>query len=160
MAGGRPTEYRPEYSEQVTKLCILGATDKDIADFFNVSEQTVNAWKEKHPEFLESLKQGKIEADLKVANSLYKKARGGYLISSQKAFVDRMGEEHVIEVQDEAQPDTTACIFWLKNRQPDKWREKQEVQHSGEVKTGDIDPEKFEELKRLALLNATPNKGD
>lgn len=133
MAGGRPTEYQQSYNEQAYKLCLLGATDKELGDFFNVSEQTINTWKEKHPEFLESLKSGKVEADARVARSLYKKAVGGYLVASQKAFVDRNGEEHVIDVQDEMPPDTTAAIFWLKNRQPDKWREKNEIAHSGGI---------------------------
>ena len=55
------------------------------------------------------------------------------MVNSQKAFVDKMGNEHVIDVSDEMPPDTTAAIFWLKNRQPDKWREKQELAHSGDV---------------------------
>lgn len=133
MAGGRPTEFRDAYCDQAYKLCLLGATDVQLADFFEVSEQTINAWKHKHPEFLESLKRGKIEADCKVAQALYKKAIGGYLVNSQKAFVDKMGQEHVIDVADEAAPDTTAAIFWLKNRQPELWREKQEVQLEGKV---------------------------
>ena len=53
---GRPTRYKQEYAEQALKLCRLGAKDSELADFFQVSEQTINAWKKAHPEFLESLK--------------------------------------------------------------------------------------------------------
>jgi len=54
---GRKSEYREEYAEQALKLCLLGATDKEIAEFFSVSEQTLNSWKKKFPQFLESLKK-------------------------------------------------------------------------------------------------------
>ncbi|TRB81349.1 helix-turn-helix domain-containing protein, partial [Mannheimia haemolytica] len=73
---GQPTKYKPEYVTQVEKLCLLGATDKDIADFFEVAESTINNWKIEYPEFLESIKKGKLLADANVANSLYKRALG------------------------------------------------------------------------------------
>ena len=76
MAGGRPTDYLPEYCTQVKKLCLLGATDKEIADFFEVTETTINNWKIDHPEFFESIKAGKITADSEVAGSLFKRAMG------------------------------------------------------------------------------------
>jgi hypothetical protein len=71
---GRPTLYREEYTEQALKLCRLGATDRELADFFDVSEQTINAWKDAHPEFLESLKDGKAKADAEVADKLFRRA--------------------------------------------------------------------------------------
>lgn len=57
---GRKSEYREEYAEQALKLCLLGATDKEIAEFFSVSEQTLNSWKKKFPQFLESLKRERL----------------------------------------------------------------------------------------------------
>ncbi len=102
---GRPTKYKDEYIEQAYKLALLGATDKQMCDYFNVDEKTFNNWKHKHPEFFQSLKKGKEEADFNVVKSLYKKACG----------------------DDKNSPDTTACIFWLKNRQPEKWRDKQDL---------------------------------
>ena len=57
---GRKSEYRIEFSDQALKLCLLGATDKELAEFFSVSEQTLNKWKKDYPEFLESLKKGKM----------------------------------------------------------------------------------------------------
>ena len=56
MAGGRPSKYKKEYAEQAYKFCLLGATDARLGEFFGVSEQTINAWKDAHPEFLESIK--------------------------------------------------------------------------------------------------------
>ena len=55
---GQPTSYRPNYVEQAFQLCVLGAIDREMADFFNVSESTINNWKKAHLEFLESIKRG------------------------------------------------------------------------------------------------------
>lgn len=63
---GRKSAYQKEYANQALKLCLLGATDKELADFFSVSEQTLNKWKKDYPEFLESLKKGKNIADANV----------------------------------------------------------------------------------------------
>lgn len=131
---GRPSKYDPNMNEQVYKLCLLGATDKQIADFFNVSEATINNWKISEPEFLESLKKGKEDADYTVAESLFKRATG-YKCITQKAFkvkdtqngVGSKERIEVVEVEEAYPPDTTAAIFWLKNRKPDKWRDKQEI---------------------------------
>lgn len=129
--GGRPTDYRDEYAEQAYKLCLLGAIDKEIADFFDVTESTVNLWKQKHHEFSESIKRGKTFADANVASKLYHRANG-YEHSDVdiKIFAGEIIKTPLIK---HYPPDTTAAIFWLKNRQPGKWREKQEVEHSGEM---------------------------
>ena len=119
-AGGRPTKYKPEYADEAVKLCILGATDAEMADFFGVTEQTFNNWKHQYPEFFESLKDGKIKADANVSRSLYQTAIEG---------------------------NTTAQIFWLKNRQPRQWRDKQEIDHT--TKGEKIEPTRiiFEDTK-------------
>jgi DNA-binding XRE family transcriptional regulator len=122
---GRPTAYKPEYDEQAFKLCLLGATDKELADFFSVSEQTINAWKQKQPSFLESIKAGKEKADAVVAEKLYKKATG-YKQTVNKVF-QYQGDPVIVETTEEVAPDTTAQMFWLKNRQPKKWRDRHEV---------------------------------
>ena len=76
MAGGRPTLFKSEYVSQAEKLSKLGFTDLQVADFFGVAESTLNTWKHKHPEFAESLKIGKGEADEMVEKSLYRRALG------------------------------------------------------------------------------------
>lgn len=108
---GRPTKFTAELSETVRKLGKLGCTDVEIAHSLGVCEKTIDVWKKKHPEFLQSLNSGKSEADNEVVESLFKRAKG----------------------TDEHPGDTTACIFWLKNRQRDRWRDKQEVEHGGIV---------------------------
>lgn len=129
--GGRPSSFRDEYVEQVEKLCRLGATDAELADFFDVSETTINNWKGKHPEFVEALKRGKAQADAEVADKLFKRATG-YEHESVKIFQYEGGIIEAPYVK-RYPPDTTAAIFWLKNRRPDLWRDKQDVEHSGEL---------------------------
>lgn len=129
---GRPSKYQPGYAEQALKLCRLGATDKELADFFQVNEDTVNEWKKVHPEFSESLKQGKSLADAEVADKLFKRATG-YEHKAVKITASPDGREHLTEYVERYPPDTTAAIFWLKNRRPDVWRDKTDVNHSGTV---------------------------
>ncbi len=128
---GRPTDYRPEYCEQVEKLCRLGATDKEIADFFGKAESTINLWKLEHPDFSESIKKGKIDADAKVASSLYHRALG-YKHAAVQIFNDG-GTPLVVDYIKHYAPDTTAAIFWLKNRRKEQWRDRHEVETTQNV---------------------------
>lgn len=133
---GRPTDYKDEYCEQVEKLCRLGATDKEIADFFDVVESTINLWKLEHSKFSESIKKGKIVADAEVANSLYHRAKG-----YQHPDVDIKVIEGKIVMTSLIKyypPDTVAGIFWLKNRrgkikqdEGQRWADKQELTGEG-----------------------------
>jgi hypothetical protein len=125
MPAGRPTDYLEEYNEQAKKLCLLGATDKELADFFDVAESTINLWKKTHPEFSESIKEGKLQADANVSERLYSRAMG-YSHPEDKIF-NNAGSEMVVKTVKHYPPDTAAAIFWLKNRRPDKWRDKQEI---------------------------------
>lgn len=129
MAGGRPSKYKPEFAEQAYKLCLLGATDADIADFLCVNEDTVNKWKKDYPEFSESLKSGKDQADAVIAQSLFHRAKG-YSHPEDKIFNDD-GQAMVVPTIKHYPPDTVACIFWLKNRQKGKWRDKVETELTG-----------------------------
>jgi hypothetical protein len=122
---GRPSKYRREYPEQAAKLCALGATDAQLADFFSVDEKTINTWKKKHPEFLQSLKEAKDDLDAKVERGLFEKATG-YSVKEEKVF-NNNGEPMIVPITKNYPPDTTAMIFWLKNRQPSKWRDKPEI---------------------------------
>lgn len=122
---GRPTKYLPIYNKQAYKLCLLGATDIELADFFEVDEATVNRWKLEFPQFCVSIKKGKEIADAEVANKLYRRATG----YSHPEVDIKMYEGGIIttKLTKHYPPDTTAAIFWLKNRKKDKWRDKQEV---------------------------------
>ena len=122
---GRPSKYKEEYAEQARKLCLLGATDAKLADFFEVDEATINRWKHDFPEFCKSLKAGKMQADAEIAESLFNRARG-YVAPDLDI---KMYEGQIIETpyMKHYPPDATSMIFWLKNRQPDLWREKREA---------------------------------
>ncbi len=104
---GRPSDFQPRFVQKAYKLAQIGLTDVEIAAALDTTETTLNNWKTAHPEFAESLYKGKLGSDAKVANRLYKRATGWK----------------------DAAPDTTACIFWLKNRQPRYWRDKIDVEH-------------------------------
>jgi DNA-binding XRE family transcriptional regulator len=121
MPPGRPTDYRPEYAEQAEKLCLMGATDMQMADFFEVSEQTLNAWKHRYPDFLESIKVAKEVADKNVERSLYRKAIG-YEFESEKVFCSE-GTVVRAPIREFVPPSDTAIIFWLKNRKSQEWRD-------------------------------------
>ena len=118
---GRPSKYRAEFADQARKLCRLGATDKELADFFVTSEQTINAWKKSHPAFLDALNDGKAAADAEVADKLFRRATG-YSHDAVKIF-NHQGAPLEVKYVEHYPPDTTACIFWLKNRRPDLWRD-------------------------------------
>lgn len=120
--GGRPPKYQASYADQAGKLCALGATDEDLAEFFEVSIRTIANWKARHEGFLQALNGGKEKADDRVERSLYQRAVGYsydavHFSSYQGAVTSTPYREH-------CPPDVTAQIFWLKNRRKDEWRDK------------------------------------
>lgn len=118
------SKYKDEYAEQAYKLCLLGAKDTELADFFGVVEKTINNWKKEHPKFLQSLKEGKLQADAEIANSLYNRAKG-YQATELREEESEDGYKKVTTTK-HVPADATSAIFWLKNRQPGRWRDKQE----------------------------------
>lgn len=128
----RPEKYKAEYARMAAKACELGATDADLAELFCVSRRTINYWKVTQPKFAENLRLGKQEADARVERSLYERAIG--YEHPDMHVSNYQGEVTLTPIQKRYAPDTTAAIFWLKNRDPENWRDKQEVQHSGELK--------------------------
>lgn len=129
MPAGRPSKYDVAFVAAAKKLCELGATDRDLADAFEVSIATISNWKSEHAEFLDALKLGKDAADQRVEASLYQKATG-YTFDAVKIFMPANASAPVYApYREHVAPDTTACIFWLKNRQAQAWREK--IEHTG-----------------------------
>lgn len=126
--GGRPTKYQEAFNKQAFKLCLLGSSNKELAHFFEVNEDTIYEWIKTYPEFSEALKKGKDEADANVANRLYKRALGYSHKEDDIKVVDK--QIVITPTKKHYPPDTTAAIFWLKNRQSQKWRDKQEVDHT------------------------------
>lgn len=149
---GRPSKFDPEYVEQAYKLALLGATDKQLADFWDVSEKTINNWKHDHPDFLQSLKAGKLAADATVSQSLFRRANG-YSHDAVKIFNDRETGVTQVPYTEHYPPDTTAAIFWLKNRQPELWRDKIDVNNKLVDENGEGVP-LSEAVRRMAFLLA------
>lgn len=123
-------------------LLILGAwardglTDEDIAHNIGISRSTLKEWKKKIPDISATLNTNKAIADIRVENALYKKAIGctvKEIVISKIKNPDGTVTETERTVERELPPDTTAGIFWLKNRKPKDWRDKQEVELSGNV---------------------------
>lgn len=121
--GGRKPLYKVEYAEQCFKYSLLSATDEQMCDLLGVGVTTFNQWKKDHVEFFEALKAGKFKADAEIANSLYHRAKGFKTTETDIRVVD--GVITKTEITKEYPPDTAAAIIWLKNRQRDKFRDKQ-----------------------------------
>jgi hypothetical protein len=127
----RPSKYKEEFAQQAAKLCKLGATDAQLADFFEVAVSTVALWKVQHKEFSDAIKVPKAEADERVEQSLYRRALG---YEHDEVDIRVVGGEIMkTPIRKYYPPDTTAAIFWLKNRKPTDWRDKQEMEHTGRI---------------------------
>lgn len=126
---GRPPVYKPEFAQQAAKLCQLGATDHELAQFFEVDTRTIYRWKNSHPEFCQAVIAGKENADERVERALFNRAVG-YTFESEKVF-QYQGVIVRADTLEHVAPDPGAAMNWLKNRRPDKWRDKQEHEHTG-----------------------------
>lgn len=106
-----------------------GLTDEQIANNIGISVSCLNNWKNKYVEILESLKRGKEVIDRQVENALLKRALGYEYTETTREYIPELDEMKTTKkVTKQVAPDTTAQIFWLKNRKPDKWRDKQEYE--------------------------------
>lgn len=115
-----------------------GLTDEQIAGNIGISRSTLNEWKKKYTDISDTLKRGKEVVDRQVENALLKRALGYQFneVTQEKTWSDELGiyEMSVTKiVTKEVNPDTTAQIFWLKNRKPKEWRDKQDIEHSGSM---------------------------
>ncbi|MGJ8518028.1 hypothetical protein [Carnimonas bestiolae] len=130
---GRQSKYKAEYAEQARKLCVLGATNEELADFFEVGGTTIDRWLVAHPEFKQAVKDGKTLADAQVAEKLFKRATGYSHPEDDIRAIN--GEIVITPTTKRYPPDTVAAIFWLKNRQPTKWRDKPVADEGDSVPT-------------------------
>ena len=121
---------------KVRGYALDGLTDKQIATNMDISESTLNAWKLRFPEVMESLKAGKEVIDRQVENALLKRALG-YQYEETKIVLEKDDNGKDKKRQEKTTktviPDTTAQIFWLKNRKSAEWRDRKEMEHSGGV---------------------------
>lgn len=128
--GGRPSDYRPEYDAEAEDLYRNGKTDDEVAEYFGVPRSTLLRWVKQNQGFRYARKAGK-DADMNVERSLYQRAMG---YSHPDTHISNFkGEITETPITKHYPPDTTACIFWLKNRQRDKWRDKIEADVGGDI---------------------------
>ena len=133
------THVKP-YLDEIQGWAMSGLTDEQIADNLGIAASTIYEYKKKYPEFSEALKKGKDIADAQVFNALFKTATG---FTYYEDIATATGD--VVQAQRYAKPNTTAQIFWLKNRQPDRWRDKTEVKADITIPTINITG--FDELE-------------
>ncbi len=124
-------EHRIEMLAIARELGLSGATDFDASEAFGISTRTLNTWKARDPEFAAALRIGKDIADGLVEATLFQKARG-YSFRSEKIF-QYEGQIVRAETVEHVPPSDTAIIFWLKNRQREKWRDVQDHKLQGEI---------------------------
>jgi hypothetical protein len=121
---GHPTAYKPEYCELAHNYCLLGATNEELAGFFGVARRTIDNWIATIPEFAAALKDGREIIDATVAKRLLSRALG-YSHEAVRIMQYR-GAAITVTYTQHYPPDTQACIFWLRNRRRQSWREKVE----------------------------------
>lgn len=134
---GRPSLYDASFPAQAAELCLLGATDAELADHFGVATSTLYEWKNAYPEFSDAIKAAKKPADAEIASALRERAKGAEWVEEQafkiKDVIYDNGKRvreterlEVVQVTRRAPPDTPAAIFWLKNRRAADWKDKHE----------------------------------
>ena len=154
MAKGKYQEWiEPEGLLKIEGWARDGLTEEQIAHNMGIRRETLIEWKRKYPNISNTLKRGKEIIDRQVENALLKRALGySYKETTRELIFDKETGKTELkitkEVEKEVVPDTTAQIFWLKNRKPEEWREKQEVQMSGAV-NNPMEGLTTEELKKL-----------
>ena len=131
-AHGKISVYQKEYHPQyATSFCLLGATNEDLAQRFEISVGELKLWMQRHPEFLTAIREGREWADENVAKSLYRSAIG-YSHPETKVFYDSDLKEIVTQqITKHYPPNNVSIIFWLKNRQRDRWKDRREETEDG-----------------------------
>lgn len=122
---GRKSSFNSKIQETILRLLKEGKTEEQVARVIGVSTRTLSNWKGKHVELLHAIRESKLLADELVEASLFRRAVG-YSHKEIKFFAHEgvVTDRRVVEKHHP--PDTTAAMFWLRNRQPKKWREKTE----------------------------------
>lgn len=139
MPAGRPSKYKSTVPniKQIEKMAERFATNEDFEEILGIGHATFERWLEAHEEFRTAIKRGKAKADREVEKSLYRRANG-FEHPAEKIFLDKDGEIVRAKYTEKYAPDTGAAAFWLKNRNPDRWREKQTIEHQGNTRPLEI----------------------
>ena len=140
MTKRKPKQRRTSYKDWLTEEGLMkitgwardGLVNEQIAQNIGIHPSTLYDWQNKYPEIAEALKQGKEVIDRQVESALLKRALG-YEYEEVKMIATESGGKRVEKTRKQVLPDVGAQIFWLKNRKPKEWRDKQEVEHSGDL---------------------------
>ena len=133
MAKGKYQEWlTPEGLLKIEGWARDGLIDEQIAQNIGIRAATLYEWKKRFPQFSEALKRGKEVVDRQVENALLKRALGYEYEEVKEKFEDGVLTERTV-TKKEVVADTTAQIFWLKNRKPDTWRDKPEGTQKGDT---------------------------
>jgi len=119
---GPKSIFSATYYEQIQNYCLLGASTAQLSEFLCTSQSKISEWMRNDPAFAQAVKNGREDADARVAKSLFNRAVGCSVKDTHVAVIE--GRVVLTEVTKNYPPDTAAAFFWLKNRVPDKWREK------------------------------------
>lgn len=141
MAKGKYQEWlEPEGLLKIEGWARDGLTDEQIADNIGISRSTLNSWKDKYSDISDTLKRGKEVVDRQVENALLKRALGYEYTETTREYISELDEMKTTKkVTKRVAPDITAQIFWLKNRKPDKWRDKLNRDCSSEDETEGVE---------------------
>lgn len=130
---GPKEKYKAEYVDKAYRFCLLGCTNEQLAEIFNISVSTLHEWMKKYPKLSDAMYNGRDGADAEVVRSLYQRAKG-YTCPETKAqyiFGEDGGQWVYAEMKKHYPPDTAAASLWLRNRQSARWRDKVENQLTG-----------------------------
>jgi Homeodomain-like domain len=147
---GRPSiPFLPEYADVAGQMSDDGASCPEIAAALGISLKTLERWRGAYPDLRRAIKVGKGPADERVKRSLYERATG-YSYAAVKVF-HYQGRIIKARVVEHVPPDTLACIFWLKNRDPEAWRDVQRIEHDVTKLTEAVKERLANGRKRLSL---------
>jgi hypothetical protein len=154
---GRPSKLLDrKYLPVARQLALLGAKNADLAQAFEVEERTIERWIARDSEFCRVLKSAKAAADARVERSLFDRATGYRCEDTH--FSAYEGKVTATPYTRQYPPDPVSCIFWLKNRRPDLWRDRIEAKMEVSTVAG-VPAEVLENLRKLARQAADePNK--
>lgn len=143
--------YQSRYARIAYKFFLLGATVEQLADALSVCKATIYNWAQRHPEFDMALRGGRELADANVASRLYARAMG-YSHDEEVIKVTAKGEVIRVPTVKHYPPDPGAAIFWLKNRQPELWKERVELKEQPTIAL--VDKQAMDEALQCALTQA------
>lgn len=160
---GRISPYDPDvYPKLAYDFALMGATNIGIAEALRISLRTLYKWQSEHEQFAQALKEGRKPADAVVVSSLFQRANGAVVLEPVKVKrewweevggqIKKFSQEEVVMTERQYPPDTVACIFWLKNRMPEFWRDVKEHRHGGSIvhRLAAMSPDELEEVEAMS----------